>query len=555
MKLEIFKRMIFEIKKYEILACLYTEKYSVFEQISRDILKELKLSWDLSEADQKALNQINQIFKKFEESISLNCSSDIHTIITCIKKQTVQIVRNQVKNIDYIDYDTWRKALDLKEETFKIMLSNVSSLQLSVGCSNFCRRCNEWALPGVRKHFTFEAVIKLLKEIFKTGNNQFSLYCASDPLDWHHKGRTIADIIKIMKNQGYKFKFGLLTKVPKGSEKIIKDLLKIDGDFAVSITDKNRDRIRILEKKINRKLSVQHDMNELMIPSGLDEDFKTIKSSITDNYGIEITPEGAASVIPTFTSAMNLTGQHRSSVNSETDFFLKLRTGMDALPVAYFKPLLAVNLKKEEFTINRLLDPQIENIMLDNGSYKCNPPGMMSLNEYFKTFEPEAVSARKKAIPAIVKRLKQEILKNKEDDKEEYENSKKNLRKKIQDYLDSCRPYKVMKFKKFSFSFFLESVLNYIKKHPDAKEIILYLRKKDKNIYIKNYNMLSKPIDFNLTNLVDKTDHENFELFQMMMFKAIDDPENEEIKKFIKDNHARYNSEIDRFVFYKDNDR
>ena len=48
-----------------------------------------------------------------------------------------------------------------------------------------------------------------------------------------------------------------------------------------------------------------------MIPAGLDEDFATVKSSVTDNYGIEFTPEAAWMVIPTFTSALNPTGQCR----------------------------------------------------------------------------------------------------------------------------------------------------------------------------------------------------------------------------------------------------
>lgn len=540
--------MIFEIKKYEILASLYTKRYREFEQITEDILKELKTTSILSETDQKALNQINLIFKKFKKEISLNCRCSIHTTTACIKKHTVQMVRNQTKKVDYIDYNTWRNTLNIEEEPFRIMLSNVSSLQLSVGCSNFCRRCNEWALPGVRRHFTFEAVVKLVKEIFKTGNTNFSLYSASDPLDWQHKGRTIVDIIKIMQDQGCKCEFGLLTKIPKGSEKIIKKLLKIDGDFAVSITDKNRTRIKALEKKFKKKLNVQHDTSDLMIPSGLDEDFKTIKSSITDNYGIEITPEGAFTIIPTFTNALNLTGQHRSPVNAKTDFFLTIRVGIDALTVEYFKPLPAINLKKEEFTINRLLNPQIENIMLDNGSYQCTPPGMMSLKEYFETFEPEAVSARKKAIPAIVKRLKKEIFTSKTYNKKEYQARKTKFKKQTRLYLDFCKPYNVMEFKKFTFSFFLNSILNYIKKHQYAKEIILYLRKRDNDIYNSNYNELFKNSDFNLTFLVNTTQHKNFELFQMMMFKAIEDPDNKEINQFIKNNPARFNAATRRFT-------
>jgi len=176
---------------------------------------------------------------------------------------------------------------------------------------------------------------------------------------------------------------------------------------------------------------------------------------------------------------------------------------------------------------------------------------MMSLKEYFETFELKAISVRKKAIPAIVKRLTREIfINNKYSNKKKYKAARINFRKKIRDYLDFCRPSKVMEFKRFSFSFFLASIVNYTRKHPDEKEIILYLRKKDKNIYIKKYNLLSKKTGFNLTEIVNKTEYNNFTLFQMMMFKAIEDPENEEINRFIKNNRAMYNPSTNRFVFY-----
>ncbi len=546
----------FETMKYEILSSIYNKQFNKVEKLAGDILKELETcsSRFLSEMDQKSLNQINLVFKRFDRKISEHCSENFYSIRAKIKNHMVNLVRNQVKNPAFIDYETWRKSLSLSEEGFRVMLANVSSVQLSVGCSNFCRRCNEWALPGVRKHFTFAAAVDIITQIFQTGNNEFSLYSASDPLDWKHKGRDITDIIKIINNNGYASKFGLLTKIPKGSGKILDNLLKINGDFAVSITDKNRKRVKAFEEKYGKKFSVQHDTGELLIPAGMDEDFTTIKSSITDNLGVEITPEGASIIIPAFTSALNLTGQKRIPVNKRTNFFVKKRVGMDGLTIEYFKPFTAVNFKNQEFTLNRLLAPQIENIMLDSGTdEKCTPPGMTSLKEYFTTFEKKAVAARKKMVPAIIFRLKKEIFNhgNQSHNTEEYKNKEKRFKEKCNDYLDFCRPEKLLEFKKFTFSYFLKSIMDYIKNNPSAGKIVVYLRGKDSKFYMEYHNRIIKQDNnLNFTNMIYHTDISTFDIFQMMMFKLIDNPFDKKINGFIRENPSMYNPVTGRFVSY-----
>ncbi len=546
----------FEIMKYEILSSVYHKRFNKIEKAASDILKELEIrpSGSLSEMDQKSLNQINLIFKKFDKIIGLNCSENFYLIKTKIKKHMVNLVRNQVKKPVFINYETWRKSIGLSEAGFRVMLANVSSVQLSVGCSNFCRRCNEWALPGVRKHFTFDAAVDIITQIFQTGNNEFSLYSASDPLDFRHKGRDITDIIKIISDNGYVSKFGLLTKIPKGSEKILDNLLKINGDFAVSITDKNRKRVKVLEEKSGKKFNIQHDTGELLIPAGMDEDFTTIKSSIIDNLGVEITPEGASIIVPTFTSALNLTGQKRIPVNHRTNFFLKKQVGMDGLAIEYFKPFTAVNFKNKEFTLNRLLFPQIENIILDSGTDdRCVPPGMTGLKEYFTTFEKKAVAARKKMVPVIIKRLKKESFnhQNQKHNKGEYKRAKKKFKEKCNDYLDFCRPEKLLEFKKFTFSFFLKSIMDYIRNNPYAGEIVLYLRGNDRKFYMEYYNRIIKDDHLNFTNMIYHTDLSTFDIFQMMMFKLIDNPYDKEINEFIRDNPSMYNPATGRFVSYK----
>ncbi len=561
----------FEVEKNKMLAGLYTGRYDEFEESVDNVLSKLENSdfSTLSEIDRKTLNQINLIFQKFRKIIGLNCNNKTDSAVRAIKKYIIDMVRYQVKNPVYVDYETWRETVGQGESALDVIFANVSSLQLSVGCSNFCRRCNEWALPGVRMHFTFDAAIELVTRIFQMGNNEFSLYSASDPLDWRHGTKTIADIIKVMKNRGYKCRFGLLTKIPKGSGRVLENLIAMDCDFALSVTNRNRNRIKRFENKSGTKFSVQHDTDDLLIPAGLDEDFITIKSSITDNYGIEITPEGASIIIPTFTSALHPTGQSRIPVTSKTGFFLKKKVGMDALPVEYFKPLDAVDLNGKSLLLYDLTDPQIENIMLDQGLYGgCTPPGMMNLEEYFMTFEKDAVSARKNAIQAVACRLKNEIFNQRSTEVNkhqpalfsckqlyEYKTSRALLRQEFRDrlhaYIDFCIPDKVVEYKKFTFSFFLEAIINYISRHEYERDIILRLREKDRKRYSEYINQLSGD-RFGFDEIIQIMEKDSgitgFDLFQMMMFRVIDDPCDKTINKFIKDNPAVYSHDTGRFT-------
>lgn len=198
------------------------------------------------------------------------------------------------------------------------------TFQLSSGCSNYCRRCNEWALPGVRSHFSFNAITRILRHIANEENTEVSLYGASDPLDWVHGERDISDIIDMAKQEG--IDYSLLTKLPRGKKKLLKKLIQIDANLSVSMTNKNKNKILNFEQAIGHPISKQHDTDDLLIPAGLDEDFVSVKPSITDGYGCEITPEGAYIIIPTFTSALYPFGHAKIPVTKRSSFSLKKKS-------------------------------------------------------------------------------------------------------------------------------------------------------------------------------------------------------------------------------------
>jgi hypothetical protein len=527
----------FDQKRNEFLACIYSGNFRDAENVYKAISQRIHNTSELSELDQKAINQLQQAAKRFRPQLIENSQGGLMAAYEAIRKRLARAVRWQTKNIEFIGYDQWAQKTGLTEDITHVMFKTVSTLQMTVGCSISCRRCNEWALPVPRKHFTFDAATRLIRELFDAGNSDFALYCASDPLDWRCGEKNIVDIIGFMSDRGYKSRYGLLTKIPRGSGNIVKALLTLGADIGFSITDKNRSKAERIKDEAGIDIEVQHDFDQLLIPAGLDEDFISIKSSITDNYGTEITPEGAFLIVPAFTSSLYPTGQCRVPVTHDTRFFLKKRVGRDALPIQYFKPLEAVDSDGREFIPNELFDVQIANILLDNGSDQLTPPGMMNLREYFKTYEPDAIMRRRGLLPAVAKGLKKDILLNGKDKEESRKKRYTRFRQAVGDYSRTCRISEVQKLKINSFSFYLESISRYLKSHPAEGDIIRFLRRQDREKAINEYRALKghgRPV----YDLITNRETDTFNMFQILMFQLMEDPDNEEVHGFIRDHPA-----------------
>ncbi len=541
-----FKENYFDKKRNELILFIYKRNVSGLEKIYGQVREKIDRSVDFTEMDQKAINQIQLVVRRGFLKNNNARPDPIQLIYKSIRKRLTKIVRQQVRCPESIGYDAWKNRLGLSQRQFNIMLETITNFQITMGCSNFCRRCNEWALPGPRSHFTYEAVIKLTKEIFESGNQDFCHYSASDPLDWKDKDRSIVHIMDFMSGCGYVSGYGLLTKAPMGSEKIMERLLKSDTDMAVSITSGNRARIKNLERLVGKKFSVQHDVEELEIPAHLDEDFKSIKSSVTDNYGTEITPEAAFIIIPTFTSPLNPTGQCRIPVTPDTRFFLKKRMGRDALPVDYFKPLKAINLDGMEYTLEKLFDAQIENLLLDDGSDQTTPPGMMNLREYFKTFEPPAVKSREKVFPSVIKDLEKKILSPGKNRGSSRARQLALFREQVNIFRENCQMETVLEHKKNAFSFFLKSIAEYLRENRVKRELIDYLRKKERLCLIKKRADIFKE-NASVAVLLEEMKTETFDVFRCLTFKLLDHPDHSGIQQFIKEHPVQYDEKTGGF--------
>jgi len=523
-----------EQKKNELLSAVYEGHHQSVEKIYQNIVKHIPASLKFSENSEKLLNQIQAIIKRFYPDSAKNSFLEIQECNISLKKHLLSSIKQSSGSINHIDFQTWEEELDLNRLQKNLIYKTAMTFQLTKGCSNYCRRCNEWALPGVRSHFSYKAILKMLTHMADQGNDEVSLYGASDPLDWAEDKKTIADILKYLKKTP--FGYSILTKVPKGKENVLKTLLKMDSNLSVSMTSKNKVRIKKIEKDIGKPISKQHDLDELLIPAGLDEDFVSIKPSITDGYGTEITPDGAFIIIPTFTSALHPFGHKKIKVTSKTKFFPTKKTGRTALLIDYFKPLEGYYLNQTQCHLAYLLDVQIESIILDNGTNELTPPGMRSLKEYLSIFEEKARLQRKKMTPSVLKKLKQQWFSNKN----------LYLRKKNH-HLNLCKKEGCLSSKLSALSYFLESISCYVQKNHVKTKIMQFLLKDEIE---ESYRTDSDLSGHNLLpqGLFIDPSIDSFNIFRRYVFCLLNKSNDSAVLKFIETHPSIYDPVADIFV-------
>ncbi len=524
---------IFENLRDEVLASVYTGDWQHMASVCFEALNRAQSRDFLSENALKCLYQIDTVKDKFHDEILQNASNRFlraEKDLAQFLKTTAQL---QIKSPGYVSFDGWKERTGLDLNRLSLLFRTTLALQLTAGCSNFCRRCNEWALPGPRRHFSYDAAVKLVDSLAGENNLRFTLYGASDPLDWQQGEKDLRHLMDAVSRRGNTPVYGLLTKVPRGKEAVFQELLQRGADISASITERNRKRIEAIEKKTGIFVNKQHDTDDLLIPARLDEDFCSVKPSVSDSYGTEITPDGAFITIPTFTSALNPTGQKRIPVTDETRFFLRKREGRKGLSVDYFNPLDIIDTQGGKTTLGFLLDAQIENILLDDGSEELTPPGMTSLREYFDTFETAAVERRKKVLPSVIRRLEKKY-------------SGDTLLKKARAYRRFTEERFVEDCRTAAVSFFLDAVRDYLKRHKARKDIITYLRRPDIR-HLREKYQISKPGN-RITDLLTSRRQETFDVFSLLLFELLDNPDSRDITTFIRANPSRYDTFSERFI-------
>jgi hypothetical protein len=495
----------------------------------------------LNENCEKILRQIQTAFLRFHDvvvSLQIDLSTPFHELKTLLSHR----VRTRQAHVVHIDFKHWQTRINLDAWQMDRVFENAITLQLTSGCSHFCRRCNEWAIPGVRSHFSFQAAETMLARLTALDNTDPALYGASDPLDWEHGAYTLADLLIPMARRT---RFSLLTKVPRNKKNTLRRLIHHQIPFSISVTDRNRDRIAALEADAGIELQKQHDSNDLLIPAGLDENFTDIKSSITDAYGTEITPEGVYIIIPTFTSALYPMGHKKLRVTRKTPVFPKKKIGRRALLVDYFKPLEVVDESHRPFHLPGLLDIQVETLLLDTGSMDLSPPGMRNLKEYFTIFDEPARKRRKQMTPSVLRGLKHRFCPAGRY-RTLHADQKRQYRRKIIAHLDFCKKRIVIQSRMYATAFFLNAVLEYLTGHDVQKQIIARLIRAEARHLESMYGPMAGIAD--PKQMFSTAGHPFFDLFRYYVTGLVFDRHISGIQRFVQTYPAVYDPVPDRFV-------
>ncbi|MCF8091074.1 MAG: hypothetical protein K9K40_01270 [Desulfotignum sp.] len=498
------------------------------------------------ETREKLLRQIQTAFLRFKHFL-LSPQVGLTTPFQALKTLLADVVKFRCHAVYHVSYTDWQARADLMPWQMDLLFKNAITVQLTSGCSHFCRRCNEWALPGIRSHFSHDAAAQIIEQLLLQRNTDPALYGASDPLDWQDGAHTLADLLAPVESAAC---FSLLTKVPRAGQKVLQTLVHRNIALSVSVTDANRDRITALEKQTGIKLSKQHDSDDLLIPAGLDEDFTTVKSSITDAYGTEITPEGAFIIIPTFTCALHPMGHKKLPVTRKTMAFPVKKIGRQALLKDYFKPLEVVGETNTPFHLSGLLDVQVETLLLDNGSMDLSPPGMRNLKEYFTIFQESARVQRKQITRSIVQRLKKQFFPHGRYHNLTHEQQRL-YRQKIGAHLDFCNKTIVEQSRTCAVSFFLQAARDFLADQEDKKTIIAHLIKPEADRLENRYGRKNRKTD--IQHLLSHDINEFFDRFRFYVTALVFDRHTRAVTRFIQAHPAAYDPVADRFVKDKEN--
>jgi hypothetical protein len=525
-----------EALKNKILAALFAGTTNRLKGLL-DIANDTAKMPELGETDEKYLRQTLTALVRYKHLMKDHGD---------LKKQTrhlKNVLSDKVRQADpgHMEYETWEKRLDIANWQHPYIFSEAITFQMTSGCSNFCRRCNEWALPKVRGHFSYDAVNTFIDTFLAHGNTDLALYGGSDPLDWCDDSHDITHILKRLKKSS---QFSLLTKIPKEKGKLAQALIKAGIPMSVSLTDRNRDRVIRLEQQMGQVFTKQHATADLLIPAGLDEDFATVKPSITDSYGTEISPDGCFSVIPAFTSALHPFGHKKLRITSKTKFIPIKKIGRPALLVDYFKPLEVVT-EQGPTILPTLMDVQVENILFDNGTDELTPPGMRSIREYFDVFSDNARLKRKSLTPSVVKKIKAKYLKS-IDIRDLCPEKKKSMKNEILDHVRFTKKKIVAEARTCSISFFLSAIQDYVQHHPIKCQIIRHLTMQE-YVQLKELFQELDPL-YPIAKKLETPKTDPWLVFRYYALVLVHKEPLEQVDQFIQTCPAVFHPEKDRFI-------
>ncbi|MCA1795291.1 MAG: hypothetical protein LC660_15735, partial [Desulfobacteraceae bacterium] len=114
------------------------------------------------ETQEKLLRQIQTAFLRFKPFVTsgqVGLTAPFQTLKTLL----ADVVKSRC--VYHVSYTDWHTRVNLLPWQMDLLFANAITVQLTSGCSHFCRRCNEWALPGIRCHFSHDAAAQIIQQL------------------------------------------------------------------------------------------------------------------------------------------------------------------------------------------------------------------------------------------------------------------------------------------------------------------------------------------------------------------------------------------------------
>jgi len=161
------------------------------------------------------------------------------------------------------------------EDERKLILSQMTALQLTEGCNGHCPFCYLGKSKGVESKYSFESIKSFFRKYGSLVPKDFILYDDSDPFDYRDGKHTFTDVANfLLDNRHVSNKFLVSTSIPRGSEDTFVDFVRMMAHKRIISGQSNVFGLRISVGKhnIQRVEATISSLNNVLLADGFSRD-------------------------------------------------------------------------------------------------------------------------------------------------------------------------------------------------------------------------------------------------------------------------------------------
>jgi len=200
----------------------------------------------------------------------------------------------------------------------KIILEQMSAIQLTSGCNGECPFCLFGIKKGVSSKYSYASLETFFQEYGSELNKSLILYWDSDPFDYQDGDHSFVDVFKLWRNQFPEQSMYISTTIPKGGQEAFQDfLLYLIEQYYDSDTEKSKQyknvtiRVSLGKHTLQRAEVVFTQLTERMIAKGYSK--KQIEKFIKHIVSLESRFEDSSLV-----NLGNLISKHDDYASADT---------------------------------------------------------------------------------------------------------------------------------------------------------------------------------------------------------------------------------------------